>query len=55
MGAFVSKHGRDGKAVEQNRMNSMNHPQELAGDVLRGSQLCGHRRGLGHHPGDFDR
>ena len=34
MGAFVSKHGRDGK--EQNLMNSMNHPQdietELAGE-----------------------
>jgi ring-1,2-phenylacetyl-CoA epoxidase subunit PaaE len=28
----VSKHGRDGKAVEQNRMNSMNHPEELAGE-----------------------
>ena len=27
MGAFVSKHGRDGK--EQNLMNSMNHPQEI--------------------------
>jgi ring-1,2-phenylacetyl-CoA epoxidase subunit PaaE len=33
MGAFVSKHGRDGKAVEQNRMNSMNHPEELAGEI----------------------
>ena len=32
MGAFVSKHGRDGKAVEQNVMNSMNHPEELAGE-----------------------
>ncbi len=30
MGAFVSKHGRDGK--EQNLMNSMNHPEELAGE-----------------------
>ena len=28
MGAFVSKHGRDGK--EQNLMNSMNHPEEMA-------------------------
>jgi ring-1,2-phenylacetyl-CoA epoxidase subunit PaaE len=28
MGAFVSKHGRDGK--EQNLMNSMNHPDEMA-------------------------
>ena len=27
MGAFVSKHGRDGK--EQNLMNSMNHPEEM--------------------------
>ncbi|MGX5714885.1 1,2-phenylacetyl-CoA epoxidase subunit PaaE [Arthrobacter sp. MAHUQ-56] len=33
MGAFVSKHGRDGKAVEQNVMNSMNHPEELAGEA----------------------
>ena len=33
MGAFVSKHGRDGKAVEQNRMNSMNHPEDLAGEI----------------------
>ena len=33
MGAFVSRHGRDGKTVEHNRMNSMNHPEELAGDV----------------------
>lgn len=32
MGAFVSKHGRDGKSVEQNLMNSMNHPEELAGE-----------------------
>lgn len=32
MGAFVSKHGRDGKAVEQNVMNSMNHPEDLAGE-----------------------
>ena len=32
MGAFVSKHGRDGKSVEQNVMNSMNHPEELAGE-----------------------
>lgn len=33
MGAFVSKHGRDGKSVEQNVMNSMNHPEELAGET----------------------
>ncbi|QNE15596.1 1,2-phenylacetyl-CoA epoxidase subunit PaaE [Pseudarthrobacter sp. NBSH8] len=33
MGAFVSKHGRDGKAVEQNVMNSMNHPEDLAGET----------------------
>jgi ring-1,2-phenylacetyl-CoA epoxidase subunit PaaE len=33
MGAFVSKHGRDGKAVEQNVMNSMNRPQEMAGQL----------------------
>ncbi|MFF1382199.1 1,2-phenylacetyl-CoA epoxidase subunit PaaE [Arthrobacter sp. NPDC058288] len=32
MGAFVSKHGRDGKAVEQNVMNSMNHPEDLVGE-----------------------
>ncbi len=32
MGAFVSKHGRDGKAVDQNLMNSMNNPAELAGE-----------------------
>lgn len=32
MGAFVSKHGRDGKSVDQNVMNSMNHPEELAGE-----------------------
>ncbi|MEC5179300.1 1,2-phenylacetyl-CoA epoxidase subunit PaaE [Arthrobacter sp. CG_A4] len=31
MGAFVSKHGRDGK--DQNLMNSMNHPQEMAGEL----------------------
>lgn len=30
MGAFVSKHGRDGK--EQNLMNSMNHPEEMASE-----------------------
>ncbi len=34
MGAFVSKHGRDGK--EQNLMNSMNHPDEMA-NAWRGS------------------
>jgi ring-1,2-phenylacetyl-CoA epoxidase subunit PaaE len=33
MGAFVSKHGRDGKAVDQNVMNSMNHPEDLAGEA----------------------
>ncbi len=32
MGAFVSKHGRDGQAVEQNVMTSMNDPKELAGE-----------------------
>src|SRR6478735_645257 len=31
MGAFVSKHGRDGK--EQNLMTSMNDPQQLAGEA----------------------
>ncbi|MCX6498921.1 MAG: phenylacetate-CoA oxygenase/reductase subunit PaaK [Arthrobacter sp.] len=31
MGAFVSKHGRDGKDVEQNVMTSMNDPEALAG------------------------
>lgn len=33
MGAFVSKHGRDGVAVDQNVMNSMNHPEDLAGEA----------------------
>lgn len=33
MGAFVSKHGRDGKAVDQNVMSSMNRPQEMAGEL----------------------
>ncbi|MFC9770271.1 MULTISPECIES: 1,2-phenylacetyl-CoA epoxidase subunit PaaE [unclassified Pseudarthrobacter] len=33
MGAFVSKHGRDGKAVEQNVMNSMNRPQDMATEL----------------------
>ncbi|MBT2565272.1 2Fe-2S iron-sulfur cluster binding domain-containing protein, partial [Arthrobacter sp. ISL-85] len=33
MGAFVSKHGRDGQDVEQNVMNSMNHPEDLAGEA----------------------
>ena len=32
MGAFVSKHGKDGKAVERNVMNSMNNPQDMAGE-----------------------
>src|SRR5688500_13892861 len=32
MGAFVSKHGRDGSTVEQNVMNSMNHPEDMAGE-----------------------
>lgn len=31
MGAFVSRHGRDGK--EQNLMNSMNHPEAMAGEL----------------------
>ncbi|MET3810102.1 1,2-phenylacetyl-CoA epoxidase subunit PaaE [Arthrobacter sp. UYEF3] len=31
MGAFVSKHGRDGQTVEQNVMTSMNDPEALAG------------------------
>jgi len=33
MGAFVSKHGRDGAAVEQNVMTSMNNPEQLAGEA----------------------
>lgn len=33
MGAFVSKHGRDGRAIQQNVMNSMNHPQNMAGEL----------------------
>ncbi len=33
MGAFVSRHGRYGEVLEHNRMNSMNHPQDLAGEV----------------------
>jgi len=32
MGAFVSKHGRDGKSVEQNVMTSMNDPEQLAAE-----------------------
>ena len=49
MGAFVSKHGRDGTAVEQNVMNSMNHPGGAGGGA---GQLRGHRRRVRHHPGD---
>ncbi len=33
MGAFVSKHGRDGKTVDQNVMSSMNRPEDLAGEI----------------------
>jgi ring-1,2-phenylacetyl-CoA epoxidase subunit PaaE len=32
MGAFVSRHGRDGQSVEQNLMTSMNDPKELAAE-----------------------
>ncbi|MBB6404772.1 1,2-phenylacetyl-CoA epoxidase subunit PaaE [Arthrobacter sp. AZCC_0090] len=32
MGAFISKHGKDGKTVQQNVMNSMNNPQNMAGE-----------------------
>lgn len=32
-GAFISLHGRDGSSVQHNVMNSMNHPEELAGDA----------------------
>ncbi|WP_347108281.1 1,2-phenylacetyl-CoA epoxidase subunit PaaE [Paenarthrobacter sp. S56] len=32
MGAFISRHGKDGAAVQHNVMNSMNHPEELAGE-----------------------
>ncbi|MEC5189953.1 MULTISPECIES: 1,2-phenylacetyl-CoA epoxidase subunit PaaE [unclassified Arthrobacter] len=31
MGAFVSRHGRNGK--EQNLMNSLNHPEAMAGEL----------------------
>ncbi|BCW64260.1 phenylacetate-CoA oxygenase/reductase subunit PaaK [Paenarthrobacter sp. MSM-2-10-13] len=31
-GAFISRHGRDGASVQHNVMNSMNHPEELAGE-----------------------
>lgn len=30
-GAFISRHGRDGSTIERNVLNSMNHPEELAG------------------------
>ncbi|CAM3159792.1 1,2-phenylacetyl-CoA epoxidase, subunit E [Arthrobacter ulcerisalmonis] len=33
MGAFVSKHGRDGTPVDRNVVNSMNHPEDLAGQA----------------------
>ncbi|GAA4026585.1 phenylacetate-CoA oxygenase/reductase subunit PaaK [Arthrobacter methylotrophus] len=33
MGAFISKHGKDGKTVQQNVMNSMNNPQDMAGEL----------------------
>lgn len=33
MGAFVSKHGRDGTPVNRNVVNSMNHPEDLAGQA----------------------
>ncbi len=32
MGAFISKHGKDGKTVQQNVLNSMNNPQNMAGE-----------------------
>ncbi|WP_314324479.1 1,2-phenylacetyl-CoA epoxidase subunit PaaE [Paenarthrobacter ilicis] len=32
MGAFISRHGKDGASVQHNVMNSMNHPEELAGE-----------------------
>ncbi|MCX2747068.1 phenylacetate-CoA oxygenase/reductase subunit PaaK [Arthrobacter sp. MI7-26] len=32
MGAFISKHGKDGRTVQQNVMNSMNNPQNMAGE-----------------------
>ncbi|BCW11875.1 ring-1,2-phenylacetyl-CoA epoxidase subunit PaaE [Paenarthrobacter nicotinovorans] len=31
-GAFISRHGKDGSPVQHNVMNSMNHPEELAGE-----------------------
>ncbi|MCT9869131.1 1,2-phenylacetyl-CoA epoxidase subunit PaaE [Paenarthrobacter aurescens] len=31
-GAFISRHGKDGLSVQHNVMNSMNHPEELAGE-----------------------
>jgi ring-1,2-phenylacetyl-CoA epoxidase subunit PaaE len=31
-GAFISRHGKDGSSVQHNVMNSMNHPEELAGE-----------------------
>jgi ring-1,2-phenylacetyl-CoA epoxidase subunit PaaE len=31
-GAFISRHGKDGSVVQHNVMNSMNHPEELAGE-----------------------
>ena len=56
----MSPHGRvrlqarPGRPVEQNVMNSMNHPQERpAGGGAR--LLRGDRRRLRHHPGDRDR
>jgi ring-1,2-phenylacetyl-CoA epoxidase subunit PaaE len=32
-GAFISRHGRDGQAMEHNVMNSMNHPESMAGQL----------------------
>ncbi|WP_422757358.1 1,2-phenylacetyl-CoA epoxidase subunit PaaE [Paenarthrobacter sp. C1] len=31
-GAFISRHGKDGSPIQHNVMNSMNHPEELAGE-----------------------
>ncbi|MBO1267697.1 1,2-phenylacetyl-CoA epoxidase subunit PaaE [Arthrobacter cavernae] len=32
-GAFISRHGRDGAPTQYNVMNSMNNPEQLAGDA----------------------
>lgn len=50
MGAFISKHGKDGLTIQQNVMNSMNNPQEMASELPEAGSFVAIAAGSGITP-----